>query len=63
MSSFPLTSGFAITFYLVPLVMLVIRTYALYDRSKRILVLLIVAHVAGAIGCLVRDFIRLMALS
>ncbi|KAI0375040.1 hypothetical protein BV20DRAFT_934734 [Pilatotrama ljubarskyi] len=33
--------------------MLVIRTYALYDRSKRILILLIVTHLAGALMCLV----------
>lgn len=33
--------------------MLVIRTYALYERSKRVLVILIVTHVAGAIMCLV----------
>lgn len=35
-------------------VMLMIRTYALYDRSRRILVILIVTHLAGAIMCLVR---------
>ncbi|EIW60023.1 uncharacterized protein TRAVEDRAFT_70524 [Trametes versicolor FP-101664 SS1] len=34
-------------------VMLMIRTYALYDRSRRILVILIVTHLAGAIMCLV----------
>ena len=34
--------------------MLVLRTYALYDRSRRILALLIVTHVGGAIACLVR---------
>ena len=35
------------------IVMLVIRTYALYDRSRRILALLIVTHVGGAVACLV----------
>lgn len=35
-------------------VMLMIRTYALYDRSRRILVILILTHLAGAIMCLVR---------
>ncbi|KAH9901071.1 hypothetical protein C8Q73DRAFT_786477 [Cubamyces lactineus] len=34
------------------LILLVIRTYALYDRSRRILLLLIVTHLAGAFMCL-----------
>ncbi|RDX56616.1 hypothetical protein OH76DRAFT_1336759, partial [Lentinus brumalis] len=34
-------------------VMLVVRTYALYDRSRRILALLIVTHLGGAIACLI----------
>lgn len=34
--------------------MLVIRTYALYDRSKRVLGLLIISHVGGGAACLVR---------
>lgn len=34
-------------------VTLVIRTYALYDRSRRILALLIITHVGGAVACLV----------
>lgn len=51
------------TSHLTSPVMLVIRTYALYDRSKQILAVLIITHVGGAVGCLVRDFIRLMAAS
>ena len=43
----------AITANKTPVVMLVIRTYALYDRSRRILALLIVTHVGGAVACLV----------
>ncbi|KAI8998507.1 hypothetical protein BD414DRAFT_519645 [Trametes punicea] len=34
-------------------IMLVIRTYALYERSRRILVLLIATHLAGGIMCLI----------
>ncbi|KAI0831457.1 hypothetical protein BC628DRAFT_1415955 [Trametes gibbosa] len=34
-------------------VMLVIRTYALYNRSRRILVILLGTHVSGALVCLV----------
>ncbi|PIL24129.1 hypothetical protein GSI_13881 [Ganoderma sinense ZZ0214-1] len=45
--------AFAIATQAIVAIMLVIRTYALYDRSKRILAVLIVAHVGGAIGCLV----------
>ncbi|KAI0362263.1 hypothetical protein OH77DRAFT_38378 [Trametes cingulata] len=45
--------GYAICSQAIVAIMLVIRTYALYDRSRRILVLLIVTHLAGALMCLV----------
>ncbi|KAI0636830.1 hypothetical protein C8Q77DRAFT_1154726 [Trametes polyzona] len=45
--------AYAIALQGIVAVMLVIRTYALYNRSKRILVILVVTHVAGALMCLV----------
>ncbi|RPD66286.1 hypothetical protein L227DRAFT_606401 [Lentinus tigrinus ALCF2SS1-6] len=45
--------AFAISSQAIVAVMLVVRTYALYDRSRRILALLIVTHVGGAIACLI----------
>ena len=43
-----------------PVVMLVLRTYALYERSRRILVLLIVTHVGGALAALVRVLLHMI---
>ncbi|TFK83480.1 hypothetical protein K466DRAFT_498414 [Polyporus arcularius HHB13444] len=45
--------AFAISCQGIVAVMLVVRTYALYDRSRRILALLIVTHLGGAIACLI----------
>ncbi|KAI9065137.1 hypothetical protein FKP32DRAFT_1675018 [Trametes sanguinea] len=45
--------AYAIASQAIVAIMLVIRTYALYERNKRILVLLIVTHVGGGIFCLI----------
>ncbi|KAM5533266.1 hypothetical protein V8D89_013043 [Ganoderma adspersum] len=42
--------AFAIATQGIVAIMLVIRTYALYDRSKRILAVLVITHVGGAIA-------------
>ncbi|TBU65676.1 hypothetical protein BD310DRAFT_984491 [Dichomitus squalens] len=45
--------AFAIVTQAIVAIMLVLRTYALYDRSRRILALLIITHVGGAVACLI----------
>ncbi|KAI0807439.1 hypothetical protein C8Q74DRAFT_1227641 [Fomes fomentarius] len=45
--------AFAISIQALVAVMLVIRTYALYDRSKKVLALLIISHVGGGAACLI----------
>ncbi|OSD08714.1 hypothetical protein PYCCODRAFT_1380531 [Trametes coccinea BRFM310] len=45
--------AYAIASQAIVAIMLVIRTYALYERNKRILALLIVTHVGGGIFCLI----------
>ncbi|CDO72854.1 hypothetical protein BN946_scf185002.g39 [Trametes cinnabarina] len=45
--------AYAIASQAIVAMMLVIRTYALYERNKRILILLVVTHVGGAIFCLI----------
>ncbi|KAI0647192.1 hypothetical protein C8Q79DRAFT_610618 [Trametes meyenii] len=43
--------AYAITSQAIVAITLVIRTYALYNRSKRILALLLATHIGGAIVC------------
>ncbi|KAL7283511.1 hypothetical protein ACG7TL_002944 [Trametes sanguinea] len=45
--------AYAIASQAIVAIMLVIRTYALYERNKRILFLLIVTHVGGGVFCLI----------
>ncbi|KAI9065135.1 hypothetical protein FKP32DRAFT_1568491, partial [Trametes sanguinea] len=45
--------AYAIASQAIVAILLVIRTYALYERNKRILALLIVTHVGGGIFCLI----------